>query len=435
MEKDESAHPTDRVTSRRATPTPTPAMPHGSPVMRHGSPSPTESALARAQSLARKLNDAISRSEVNAWTHVGGSTASSESADSIELRALVDVHGALEEMAHRLHAMCDASGGRGSPVGRELRDFNALSEALEGARRAAFGACLKALEGVNEERSVVREVREFVEMPGDLEMMHRAEEMRGVHYQHAQERTTPQQRYFAGADDADVERREEETTGVRRAMTGGAYAPMFTPRTYRDNAYAMDAFESEVKSNRYEAPTRDSPGGMSEDSAYDDDVVVRGGKGGKTRRGDENGKGWVMFALGAVAVGAVMRFAASPQCAALKALCALRASDAKRRVSRAVRDATSKTVGGVKHAIEGRRNARATERQRRRADAGTARRSVYEVKHTRAALESESGLEALDHKGTTGVATVRIGPPNGGGFSTMPARDYRWKPSVMLGRG
>lgn len=412
-------------------------MPHGSPVMRHGSPSPTESALARAQSLARKLNDAISRCEVNAWTHVGGSTAggaSSESADSIELRALVDVHGALEEMTHRLHAMCDASGGRGSPVGRELRDFNALSEALEGARRAAFGACLKALEGVNEERSVVREVREFVEMPGDLEMMHRAEEMRGGHYQHSQERaerTTPQQRYFAGADDADVERREEETT-VRHAMTGGAYAPMFTPRTYRDNAYAMDAFESEVKSNRYDAPTRDSPGGMSEDSAYNDDVVR--GKGRKTRRDDENGKGWVMFALGAVAVGAVMRFAASPQCAALKALCALRASDAKRRVSRAVRDATSKTVGGVKHAIEGRRNARVTER-RRRWDDGTARRSVYEVKHTRAALESESGLEALDHKGTTGVATVRIGPPNGGGFSAMPARDYRWKPSVMLGRG
>jgi len=401
--------------------------------MRHGSPTPTESAAARAQSLARKLNDAISRCEVNAWTHVGGS--SSESADSIELRALVDVHGALEEMTHRLHAMCDV-GGRGSPVGRELRDLNAMSEALEGARRAAFGACLKALEGVNEERSIVREVREFVEMPGDLEMMHRAEEMRGMsgQYQQQHERTTPQQRFFVGADDADVERREEETVG--RAMIDGAYAPMFTPRTYRDNSYAIDAFESEVKSNRYVAPTRDSPGGMSEDSAYDEDNIR--GKGGKTRRGakkgDGNGKGWVMFALGAVAVGAAMRFAASPQCAALKALCALRASDAKRRVSRAVRDATSKTVSGVKHAIEGRKKARATER-RRRCDAGASPRPVYEVKHTRASLESESGLEALDHKGTIGVATVRIGPPSAGGFSTMPARDYRWKPSVMLGRG
>jgi hypothetical protein len=62
------------------------------------------------------------------------------------------------------------------------------------------------------------------------------------------------------------------------------------------------------------------------------------------------------------------------------------------------------------------------------------RRATYVVKHTRAAFEGDAGLEALEHAGTRGVASIRVSTDRSS-FVDIPARDYRWKPSVMIGRG
>ena len=293
---------------------------------------PLDAARSTLRRLARALTDAIQRQEVHQWSR-GAATTTVE----LELRALCTARDALEVMAR------GARRARRRRRGRTRRETERAGAALERARRRAFAATMKALEGVSEEREALRRVREFLEMPGDLEMYARMMDD-GLEAMKSSEsppraateatRAAETPTSFLGAkerddlavSDEDVASEEE---AVRVFQTFNAYSQPMTPRTYHHNGYQLDSFESEVKSNRY----GDSPGGISEDSAYgaQDDADAKKGavKASKTH----NGGAWVAVALGAIAAAGLMRAAATPQVAALKALAALKMGAFKRRAA------------------------------------------------------------------------------------------------------
>ena len=381
-------------------------------------------ARATLRRLAMRLTDAIQRQEVHQWSR-GVATTTVE----LELRALCDARDALEVMARALDGAMAATRVNG-------RETERAGAALERARRRAFAATMKALESVSEEREALRRVREFLEMPGDLEMYARMmndgfEVMKSSEspLRAATEATraaeTPTS--FLGAkerDDLAVSDEDvSEEEAVRLFETFNAYSQPMTPRTYHHNGYQLDSFESEVKSNRY----GDSPGGISEDSAYgaQDDADAKKGavKASKTH----NGGAWVAVALGAIAAAGLMRAAATPQVAALKALAALKMGAFKRRAAGAAQKVSQNALVKAKEAFT---------KKKRAAEATPMadRRATYVVKHTRAAFEGDAGLEALEHAGTRGVASIRVSSDRSS-FVDIPSRDYRWKPSVMIGRG
>lgn len=132
-----------------------------------------------------------------------------------------------------------------------------------------------------------------------------------------------------------------------------------------------------------------------------------------------------------------MRFAGSPQAAALGAEARRRATEAKKRATNAARDsviATTKAVGNSVNAQRARFAARKSQRASdiKNSDVKVASEEpMYEVVHTRAMLNNDAGLRGMDRERTRAIATVRVGDE----FATMPARDFRWKPNVLLGRG
>lgn len=383
---------------------------------------PLDAARSTLRRLARALTDAIQRQEVHQWSR-GAATTTVE----LELRALCSARDALEVMSAALDAATAAARA-------DSRETERAGAALERARRRAFAATMKALEGVSEEREALRRVREFLEMPGDLEMYARMMDdgLEAMKSSESPPRTareaTETPTSFLGAkerddlamSDEDVASEEE---AVRVFQTFNAYSQPMTPRTYHHNGYQLDSFESEVKSNRY----GDSPGGISEDSAYgaQDDADAK--KGAVESSKTHNGGAWVAVAVGAIAAAGLMRAAATPQVAALKALAALKMGAFKRRAASAAQKASQHAIGKAKQAFA--KKKRAVE-----ATPMADRRATYVVKHTRGSFGGDAGLEALEHAGTRGVASIRVSSDTSS-LVDVPARDYRWKPSVMIGRG
>jgi hypothetical protein len=185
-------------------------------------------------------------------------------------------------------------------------------------------------------------------------------------------------------------------------------------------AYARGAYpSSEVKSSRGGGAS--SPGGMSSDSAYaaDDDARRRwerddGMKKGTLKRSvdasDGKGRGWVLFALGAIAASAAMRVAASPQAVAVRAMVLLTARRARDDARRSVANVKSKAIEAVRQKLAQRKLKT------------TPQTVSYEVKHWRRTSESAVDLPPRE-------------PPTIQDFANAPARDVRWKPNAMTGRG
>lgn len=376
---------------------------------------PHEAASRRARHLASDLRDAVSRCEARAWSGGGD-----ESADSIELRLIARVHAAVETMSHRLHAMVRALEASEREERGELRG---LSEELEKARREAFAATVRALEGVNEEREVCRACVAFLEMPGDREMTmrDRGEDAAGVGgAAESPLRAARREAERAFAPTAFGARKEKGAVKAAQtvdedSMSDADCAKMFDkfnaysqPETpMYQNSYETRAFlESEVKSNRM----MDSPGGgMSEDSAYGS--PENRGKVSKARGGGLGGL--ASFALGtAVAALATMGLNTTRGDALKRA-----AFDRAKYASRGVQAMARKTSSAVKDAVD--KKTRAAEAAPR----PTAR--TYEVRHTRRARKNDETASTIDRYGredTSGIERARV-------------QNYRWKPSVVIGHG
>ena len=397
--------------------------------------------LRRARALTHALTDAISRCEVNTWSapHVD---ALGTDADAMELDALTAIARAMEDMTELLYAFDSAE-----PNGRDARAQARLSADLERARRLVFSASARALERVNGEREVCREALAFVEMPGDREYVdvvehaHQEDEQK-ISSKSAMEPLTKNTFLRAVNDDDFAASYGVDQFGIR-PMTpmNGAKDDMEMYSGRLGSPTAAYGESDSVKSSDY------SPGGMSEDSARyyndrdagaDDHAAAKSdGAKAKHRTSEKNGQGWLAFALGAVLAGGAMRFAGSPRAAAMGAEARRRATAAKTRATNAARDsliATSKALGNTVNAQRARLAARKSQRASdvKKSDVKVENEEPsYEVVHTRATLNNDAGLRGIDRERTRAIATVRVGDE----FATMPARDFRWKPNVLLGRG
>ncbi|CEG01282.1 unnamed product [Ostreococcus tauri] len=301
-----------------------------------------ERALRRAVATQRTVTQAMQRAEVNAWTHQSRDDphrASDDSADAIELRALHRVNDNLSNVVNALRQLTTALRSNDE---LDRRRAESLSEHLERARRDGVRACARALESATSERNAVRECMEFLEVPGDREMIQREEEARersmSEEYDAATRTSSPASFLHAEpkfVDDEDVDAMSEEEATKMFAQYNAFSAPM-TPQNLARRGGVSDVYVSEVKSSRG-VTLRDSPGGMSEDSAYGSpNADTKGDKTPMNSRGKRassgNGGIWAGVALGALAVGAAMRFAATPQAAALQAVATMVATHAKRGV-------------------------------------------------------------------------------------------------------
>jgi len=388
---------------------------------------PHEAASRRARDLATHLRDAVARCEARAWS----TGRLDEGADAIELRLLARVHACVETMSHRLCAMVRALEADGREERSELRG---LSESLERARREAFAATVRALEGVNEEREVCRACVVFLEMPGDRAMA-MGDDERDVRVVERDVAESPLR----------AARREAERAFAPSGTSGGAVVkPMTTavvqPTTLVDdesmsdadcakmfdkfnaysqpetpmyqNSYEARAFqESEVKSNR----VMDSPGGgISEDSAYGSPEHRGKATRGKVSQAGGGLGGLASFALGtALAVLATMGLNTT-RGDALKRAAIARAKDAGRGMKTMAR----KTSSAVKDAVD-KKTTRDAE-----ASAQPAPRT-YEIRHTRRVGENEEVASTID----------RYGRENVSGMTRARVQNYRWKPSVVIGHG
>jgi len=298
----------------------------------------------------------------------------------------------------------------------ERMDAGALSERLERERRACVTSAARALESAMSERQAVRDAMEFLEIPGDREMLQRAEEMRerswseesfasGAHARAA----TPTALFAADRyDEEDLSSMSEEDA-VRMYDTFNAYSAPMTPRSFVGVA---EAYESAVKSNHVD----DSPGGISEDSAYASPKTnaKSSGKPVMQRNSTKSSNGgiWAGIAVGAIAVGTAMRFASTPQCAALQAFLAIKAASAKRGAQAAIARAASRATEKLKSAME-------------------------RPKASKERVDSIPAPTASESRRASGAMLGLEAPQNSvkRSFATTPASELRWKPSVVHGHG
>lgn len=330
--------------------------------------------------------------------------------------------------------------------GREERsELRGLSEALERARREAFAATVRALEGVNEEREVCRACVAFLEMPGDRAMAAMGDD--------DDERDARD----GGVAESPLRaaRREAERAfapsgalggGGQRGMSGGgavvkpvvvqpmaatlvddesmsdadcakmfdkfnAYSQPQTPMY--QNSYEARAFqESEVKSNRV---MMDSPGGgISEDSAYGSPENRGKAMRGKASRAGGGLGGLASFALGTALAALATMGLNTTRGDALKRAAIARAKDAGRGMKTMAR----KTSSAVKDAVD-----KKTTRDAEAAAPPAPR--TYEIRHTRRVGENEEVASTIDRYGREDVS----------GMTRARVQTYRWKPSVVIGHG
>lgn len=386
---------------------------------------PHEAASRRARDLANHLRDAVARCESRAWS----TGRLDEGADAIELRLLTRVHACVETMSHRLRAMVRALEADGREERSELRG---LSEALERARREAFAATVRALEGVNEEREVCRACVAFLEMPGDRAMaMGEDDEDVGVCVAESPLRAARREaeRAFAPRGTSGGAVMKPMTTAVVQptatlvddeSMSDADCAKMFDkfnaysqPRTpMYQNSYEARAFqESEVKSNR----VMDSPGGgISEDSAYGSPENRGKAMRGKVSQAGGGLGGLASFALGTALAALATMGLNTTRGDALKRAVIARAKDAGRGMKTMAR----KTSSAVKDTVD-KKTTRAAE-----AAAPPAPRT-YEIRHTRRVGENEEVASTIDRYGREDVS----------GITRARVQNYRWKPSVVIGHG
>ncbi len=395
--------------------------------------------LRRARALTHALTDAISRCEVNTWSAPTVDALGTD-ADAMELDALTSIARAMEDMTELLYAF-----ESGAANARDARAQARLSADLERARRLVFSASARALERVNGEREVCREALAFVEMPGDREYVDVVEQY-NPEDEHKVSKMTAEplktNTFLRAANDEDFAASYGvDQFGIRPMTPVNAPAGVDDMYFGRLDSPVVAYGESDsVKSCDY------SPGGMSEDSARyyndrdvgsDDHTAKSGDAKAKQRSSEKNGQGWLAFALGAVLAGGVMRFAGSPQAAALGAEARRRATEAKKRATNAARDSVIATTKAVGNTVNAQRARFAAQKSQRASDIknsdvkGASEEPMYEVVHTRATLNNDAGLRGMDRERTRAIATVRVGDE----FATMPARDFRWKPNVLLGRG
>jgi len=374
----------------------------------------------RVRALERALADAISRCEVNAWS---ARSAATTSADRDELDALLAVARAIARMSRALNALNDDDN-------RDGRSRARASAELERARRGVFVASARARERATLEGDVARECLAFVEMPGDREYVDVGEE------EDFEFNANASASEFAVAHDEierEVERRgRAETNTFLRAANDDdedfygvdAYdVRVMTPERVGENDGYEGAYEgarmydSEMKSSLHSAAAAESPGSMSEDSAryYNDRRDGEGEKKSEKASRDQNGRGWLAFALSAIVVGGAMQFIGSPRAAAMGAEARRRATAAKARAATMARDSVNAAKNAVADTVHAQR-ARASARKAQELKIAAANNDdepTYHVVHTRAGTTSRAADE----------------------FASMPARDFRWKPHVLLGRG
>lgn len=370
-----------------------------------------ERALRRASDVARALDDATKRLEVTAWSSARASDGNS--AESIELRTLMRLRDDARILVHSLRALTLAMASHDES---ERMDAGALSERLERERRACVASAARALESAMSERQVVRDAMEFLEMPGDREMLQRAEEIRERSWSEDSFASAPPTRaatpaalFAADRYDEDDLNSLSEDDAARMYDTFNAYSAPITPRSFVGVA---EAYESAVKSNGVD----DSPGGISEDSAYGSPKTnaKSSGKPSMKRYSTKSSNGgiWAGIAVGAIAVGTAMRFASTPQCAALQAFLAIKAASAKRGAQAAIAGAATRAMKKLKSALD---RPKPSEERVDSIPSPT-------VNESRRASGAMLGLEAPQN-------SVKRS------FATRPASELRWKPSVVHGHG
>jgi len=337
-------------------------------------------------------------------------------------------------MSHRLRAMVRALEADGREERSELRGW---SEALERARREAFAATVRALEGVNEEREVCRACVAFLEMPGDRAMAAMGDEdeedgrVDGVAESPLRAARREAERAFAPSGTSGGGAVVKPMTAVVQpptatlvddeSMSDADCAKMFDkfnaysqPRTpmYR-NSYEARAFqESEVKSNRV---VMESPGGgISEDSAYGSPENRGKAMRGKVSQAGGGLGGLASFALGTAFAALATMGLNTTRGDALKRAAIARAKDAGRGMKTMAR----KTSSAVKDAVD-----KKTTRDAEAAAPPAPR--TYEIRHTRRVGENEEVASTIDRYGREDVS----------GMTRARVQNYRWKPSVVIGHG